>query len=137
MSGYLKNCYERHQGNIRSQKVKLLWKEPLFRIVPAVVKLQVMRRIKFYVPGLFSLLLLFPLLMYQLTQWGVFEKDRVLEVNWHSPDMTIPYGREFPPSKHYTVINLTGNTSDDRDKIQFVRLLINEIVTQLDEYFLV
>jgi hypothetical protein len=91
-----------------------------------------MKKPKFYVPGLLSLCVLFPLLMYKLSQWGIFHKDYVLEVMWYNPIAT-PYSHVSPlPSRNYTLINLTGEAADDNIKIQYAKLLVKEMVHQFD-----
>jgi hypothetical protein len=88
-----------------------------------------MKKLRMYVPGLLSLCLLFPLLLHKLTQWGVFQKDYILEVAWYSPTAVTSI---FPPPRDYTVINLTGDAPDDHIKIQYAKIIVNEMVTQFD-----
>lgn len=87
---------------------------------------------KIYVPGLLSLLLLVPLLLYKLSHWGIFDKEYVMEVTWHSPAIENLYVQKFPPSKDYVDINLTGNALTDKVKIDYVKVLLDEMVTLFD-----
>src|SRR5688500_5232245 len=86
-----------------------------------------MKKIKLYVPGLYSLFLLFPLLMYQVSEWGVFRHDKMLEVTWYDPDTPWPSTLP-PPARDYSVIDLTGNPVDDDIKIQYAKLLVHKVV---------
>jgi hypothetical protein len=92
--------------------------------------LKYMKKPKLYIPGLLSLLLLFPLLINQLSQWHIFERDHVLEVAWFSPTQKNGYGQGFPPAKKYAVINLTGNSTHDSIKIEYTKVLLHEMIAQ-------
>jgi hypothetical protein len=91
-----------------------------------------MKKVKVYVPGLLSLLLLLPLLVYQLSRWGIFDKEYVMEVTWYSPVLDSRYSQELLPSKEYVHINFTGNPLTDKTKIEYVKILIDEMVSSFD-----
>jgi hypothetical protein len=93
-----------------------------------------MKRLLIYTPGVLSLLLLFPLLLNQLHQWGIFKKERVLEVTWHDPTLSqrFPSVKLFTiPTRDYTTINLTGDSADDV-KIEYAKVLVNEMLAKFD-----
>jgi hypothetical protein len=87
---------------------------------------------RIYVPGLLSLIFLFPLLLTTLSRWGIFEKQYVVEVNWYSPEIETPYMQKFPPSKDYINVNLTGNGLTDKVKIEYAKVLLDEMVSKFD-----
>jgi hypothetical protein len=91
-----------------------------------------MKKMKIYVPGLLSLLLLFPLVLYKLSHRGIFDKEHVIDVAWYSPAIEDPYVQKFPLSKDYININLTGNALTDRVKIEYVKVLVHEMLTLFD-----
>jgi hypothetical protein len=91
-----------------------------------------MKKVKIYVPGLLSLLFLFPLLMHKLSNSRIFDKEHVMEVTWHNPEIENRYARKFPPSKDYIDINLTGDTLTDKVKIEYAKVLLDEMVTLFD-----
>jgi hypothetical protein len=91
-----------------------------------------MKKMKIYVPGLLSLLLLFPLLLYKLSHSGIFDKEYVMEVTWYSPAIKNAYMQTFPPSKDYIDIHLTGNALTDKVKIEYAKVLVDEMITLFD-----
>jgi hypothetical protein len=90
-----------------------------------------MKKMRIYVPGLLSLLLLFPLLLYKLSHWGIFDREHAMEVTWYSPAIDNLYIQKFPPSKNYIDINLTGNATDEV-KIEYAKVLLVKMVSLLD-----
>jgi hypothetical protein len=91
-----------------------------------------MKKIKVYIPGILSLLLLFPLIMYQLLARGYLNKNYVLEVTWYSPEISDANGQKFPVERNYTTINLTGNARNDKITVAYAKLLITEMLTEFD-----
>lgn len=87
---------------------------------------------RIYVPGLISLILFFPLAMFQLEQYKEFKKYYVLEVNWYSPELTRPHALKFPPVRKYQVLTLNGNKEDDNTKLDFARTTIREMLAMND-----
>ena len=85
-----------------------------------------------YVPGLISLLLLFPLATFQLDKYGAFVKTRVMEVNWYSPEAVRPFDLKFPPERLYYVLTLTGNKKNDDLKLDFAEASIRKMVSRHD-----
>jgi hypothetical protein len=84
---------------------------------------------RFYVPGLISLFLFFPLALFQLKQYGAFEKSYALEVNWYSPELV---DLQFPPARQFQVISLNGNKRDDDIKLNFAQIAIQEMLAMND-----
>lgn len=87
---------------------------------------------RIYVPGLISLVLFFPLAMFQLYRYGAFEKSYVSEVNWYSPELTRPHDLQFPPVRDYQVLTLNGNKKDDNTKRNFAQIAIREMLAMND-----
>ena len=85
-----------------------------------------------YVPGLISLLLLFPLATFQLDKYGAFEKVRVMEVNWYSPKAVRWFDVKFPPERLYYVLTLTGNKKNDDLKLDYAEASIRKLVSRHD-----
>jgi hypothetical protein len=90
------------------------------------------RKLKLYAPGLFSLLLLFPLLLHQLLLWSIFDKEYMLEVTWHHPVFASDGQQEVPPPRDYAVFNITGNAAKDNIKIEYAKILIYELLVSFD-----
>lgn len=80
-----------------------------------------------YVPGLISLSLFFPLATFHLDKYGAFEKVRVMEVNWYSPEAVRPFDLKFPPDRLYYVITLTGNKRNDDVKLDYAEASIRKM----------
>jgi hypothetical protein len=70
--------------------------------------------------------------MIQLDQWGAFDKIRVLEVNWYSPEAVRPFDLKFPPDRRYQVLTLTGDKTADNIKLDFAQVAIQEMVANYD-----
>ena len=91
----------------------------------------------YYVPGMVSLLLLWPLL-YDWCQNEQASRDlRVLEVTIPNPKEILPdriYGlTELPPERDYLTFELTGNAVTDKIKLDYAQIRIHEIGTGADQ----
>lgn len=95
-------------------------------------RLKYINQRRIYVPGLISLVLLLPLTLFQLDQYGAFERAHVLEVNWYSPEHRRPYDLPFPPARQYQVFTLNGNEKDDKLKLAFVQLTVRKMLAMYD-----
>ncbi len=98
-------------------------------------KFHTKRRQRIYVGGSISLLLLFPLLMFQLHQYKAFEKHRVMEVTWYSPtSLYLPdsLNPPIPKNRNFTTFNLSGNERDDNLKLDFAQLAVRELIQNPD-----
>lgn len=74
----------------------------------------------FYVPGLLSLVLLFPLCYHALLSQGAFKKETIIEIVYWNPEVKFynsyygddPYKPQ--PKRNYYSFNLTGNEEVDK-----------------------
>jgi hypothetical protein len=90
---------------------------------------------KIYAPGLLSLLLLFPLFLYLLAEWHIFDKQYMMEVSWYEPKIMnncLPPYPAFPPPKKYALVNLTGEASHDSIALQSAKGFIQQIAARFD-----
>lgn len=87
-----------------------------------------------YIPGAISLLLLFPLSMYQLDHRGTFTGYHTMEITFYErdPQMRLWYRQQSIPDIGYQVINLAGDMKTDEVKIAYIKILLEEMASQAD-----
>src|SRR5688500_9717426 len=90
------------------------------------------RRFRLYFPGLLSLLLLFPLLLFWMYKHRIFEKQMVLEVTWHDAKDTSRFFMPFPPQRKFTAVQFTGQTLNDKRQLTLLQNLVKDFKQTAD-----
>jgi hypothetical protein len=87
-----------------------------------------------YMPGAISLLALYPICMYQLDRWKVFENPLTIEVTWYATDPSVRelYGQQSIPLIEHQIVNLTGDEGNDNIQINNVRYFAREVAAHGD-----
>ena len=90
------------------------------------------RSLSFYVPGVFTLLLLIPLSISKLLQHPALQRYYALEVNYYSPEDMRPRPASFPPERQYQVINIDGDKAQDKSKLEMAQVTIRKLLHTYD-----
>jgi hypothetical protein len=87
-----------------------------------------------YIPSAISLLALYPICMYQLDRWKVFENHRTMEVTWYTTDPSVRelYGQQSIPLIKHQIVNLTGDEGNDNTQMNNVRYFACEVAAHAD-----
>ena len=93
-------------------------------------------KLLYYPAGLISLVFLPILCIWYLYQNKAFEKIVALEITWWAPSLQLYNPHIYPKEnhfyKHYIDINLTGNDSEDKKKLEDAQLKIRNLVSSQD-----